>query len=149
MFELAQQVATFLGPSIPFLVIGSTKAAEKAGELIGSEGWEKAKAIWGKLRSDDDDKLEEIAKDLVFEPEDIEAKQDFLNEIVKVIENNPDIATDIASLMKSRVVQKVLAEQNSSIKGVRQNTTGGNNVSLEVIARDNSNIEDVEQKHNA
>lgn len=149
MLELAQQIAVLLGPAVPYLVIGGTKAAEKAGEKLGTEVWDKAKDIWQKLYSDKADNLGEIARDLAVEPEDNGIKQVFAEEIKKMIEENPSLAIELASLMESQVVQNVLAEQNSSIKGVRQSTTGGSGVHMEVIARNGSNIEDVEQKHNA
>lgn len=149
MLELAQQIAVLLRPAVPYLVIGGTKAAEKAGEKLGNDVWNKAKDIWQKLCSDEADNLDEIARDLAVEPEDNGIKRAFAEEIKKLIEGNPGLAIELASLMESQVVQNILAEQNSSIKGVRQSTTGSGGVHMEVIAKNGSIIEDVEQKHNA
>lgn len=149
MLELAQQITALIGPVVPYLLIGGTKAAEKAGEKLGADVWDKVKDIWKKLCSDKADHLGEIARDLAVDPENNEIKQAFAEEVKKLIEENPDLAIELASLVESQVIQNVLAEQNSSIKGVRQSTTGSGGVRMEVIARNGSSIEDVEQKHNA
>jgi hypothetical protein len=52
--QLAAQTAALLAPSLPYLIkagkIAAKKAFEKAGERFTEEAWEKAEALWGKLK---------------------------------------------------------------------------------------------------
>ena len=48
MKQLAQKVTDFIEPVIPYLVIGSKKAAEEAGKKVGPEVWEIKKKLVGK-----------------------------------------------------------------------------------------------------
>ena len=47
---LAAGLAGFLAPLLPPLATGAARAVEKAAEELGKEGWEQAKALWGRLR---------------------------------------------------------------------------------------------------
>ncbi len=49
--ELSQQVTTFLAPFLPYLLKAGEKAAEEVGKKLGADAWEKAKSLWGRLRS--------------------------------------------------------------------------------------------------
>ena len=48
--ELAQKIAAFLLPFLPHLLKVGDKAAEEVGKKIGGEGWERAKALWERMR---------------------------------------------------------------------------------------------------
>ena len=47
LWQLAQTVTNFLEPFLPYLIIGTKKAAEEAGKKVGSDVWEKGKNLWG------------------------------------------------------------------------------------------------------
>ena len=62
---LATALTGFLAPLIPYLVKGAEKSAEALGQKLGQEGWEKAKAIWDKLRGrlgEDSPAVKEVAE---------------------------------------------------------------------------------------
>lgn len=46
--QLVQKVTDFIEPVIPYLVIGSKKAAEKACKQMGHEVWETQRKLWEK-----------------------------------------------------------------------------------------------------
>ena len=43
-------LTSFLAPILPFLLKGGEEAAQEVGKEISLDTWEKAKAIWGKLK---------------------------------------------------------------------------------------------------
>ncbi len=48
--ELAQKIAAFLMPLLLYLLKIGDEAAEEVGKEISGEGWERAKALWDRLR---------------------------------------------------------------------------------------------------
>lgn len=46
---LAKELSSFLFPILPFLLRIGESAAEESGKSLGSDAWDKAKALWGKL----------------------------------------------------------------------------------------------------
>lgn len=145
--QLAKSIAYSIEPVIPYLIVGTQKAAEEAGKKVGTDAWEKVKNMWGMICSKEKTELKEAAGNMVLSPADTEAKKTLIQEIRKLLEENPELAKEIESVMKDRVVQKIIAE-DSSIKNVRQNANGKNKIRQEVIAR-NSTVENLEQTQNA
>jgi hypothetical protein len=47
---VAQAVATFLAPFLPFLARATQQAAEEASKQLGAEAWKRARTIWMSLR---------------------------------------------------------------------------------------------------
>lgn len=147
LWQLAKTIVHFLEPFIPYLVVGTQKAAEEAGKKAGLDVLEKVKNMWGKLYSKEKPELKEAAGNLILSPADPEVKQTLIQEIRKSLEEDPDLAKEIESMMKDSVIQRIIAE-DSSVKNVKQNANGKNKVYQEVIAR-NSTVENVEQIQNA
>jgi hypothetical protein len=119
--QLAQKVTDFIEPVIPYLVIGSGKAAIEAGKKVGPEIWEIKKKLWKKLCSRDRPELKGAAGDLVVAPCDSEVKQVFVQGIVKLLEQDPDLAIEISRFMEDEIVQKIMARENSD-RLVKQNS---------------------------
>ncbi|WP_156153812.1 hypothetical protein [Methanosarcina sp. MTP4] len=111
MNQLAQTVTDFIEPVIPYLVIGSKKAAEEAGKRVGPEVWELENQLWGKLCSRVRPELKEAAGDLVVAPSDPELKQVLVREVLKSFEMNPDFAKEISVFMEEELIRKLTAEQ--------------------------------------
>lgn len=147
LWQLAKTIAHFLEPFIPYLVIGTQKAAEEAGKKAGYDALEKVKNLWGRLCSKEKPELKEAAGNMLVSPTDPEIKQALIQEIRKSLEEDPDLTKEIESMMKDSVIQRVIAKGGSVIENVKQNSTGNNKVSQEVIA-DNSTIKGVEQTQN-
>ncbi|HII01808.1 TPA: hypothetical protein HA351_09235 [Methanosarcinaceae archaeon] len=111
MNQLAQTVTDFIEPVIPYLVIGSKKAAEEAGKRVGPEVWELEKKLWEKLCSRVRPELKEAARDLIIAPSDPELKQVMVREILKSFEKDPDFAKEISASMEDELIRKLTAEQ--------------------------------------
>jgi len=141
MLQLALAVTTFLAPLLPYVMIGTNKAAEEAAKKLGSDVWEKGKDLWGKLYSKENPELKEAAGNMTISPNDTETKEAFTQEVQKSLENDPDLAKEIESLMKDKVIQKVLAENYSEIENVEQEAVS--NAIQEVNANNHSSIKGV------
>ena len=141
LLQLAQTVTYFLEPLIPYIIAGTEKAAEEAGKNLGTDVWEKGKNLWNKISSKKSTNLEEAAINMSVFSTDAEVKQVFTQEVSKVL-NDPDLYNEISSMMKSSVIQKIIATNYSVIENVKQKAT--NDVHQEIIAN-NSTIKSVEQ----
>lgn len=111
VFRLAQTVADFIEPVIPYLIIGSKKAAEEAGKKVGPDVWVIKKNLWGKLCSKERPELKEAAGDMVIAPYDLEVKHILIQEISKAFEKDPGLAEEISFFMEDEVVQRIMAEE--------------------------------------
>ncbi len=127
MKQLAQQVTDFIEPVIPYLVIGSKKAAEEAVKKIGHDIWKRKRKLWEKLYSRKTPELREAAGNMVVAPYDPEVKQVMVQEILKLLEQDPDLAIGVSSFMEDEVTQKILS-QESSVRLVAQNSTDKNKI---------------------
>jgi hypothetical protein len=149
MRQLAETVTDFLEPVIPYLIIGSKKAAEEAGKKVGPDVWEIKKRLWEKLLSRKWPELEVAARDVVIAPSDPEVKQVLIQEIIRSFENNPDLAREVLFLIESVSIQKIIAEDRSV--NIKQNSNDKSKVLeefnklLEEFIAKNSILEDPEQ----
>jgi len=50
MTTLVKDLAVLLTPLLPYLLKAGEKAAEEAGKKLGGDAWDRAKALWAKLR---------------------------------------------------------------------------------------------------
>jgi hypothetical protein len=146
----ATAVAT-LAPFMPFLVDAGKAVGLKFAEVISERGgeaaWNKAQALWSKLRSrfGDDPEVTSAATMVATKPED-EARQTMLAEVLGArLKENPDFAAEIFELLGGQqAVQQVLAERGSWVEDVTQQIASSSG-DQSVIARDNSSIKGVKQ----
>lgn len=112
--QLAQKITDFIEPVIPYLVIGSKRAAEEACKKVGPEVWEAKRNLWEKICSTECIELKEAAGDLIVAPSDPDVRQVFIREILKLLEKNPELAKEISSLMEHESVQRLMTEDRSA-----------------------------------
>jgi hypothetical protein len=131
--QLAKKITDFIEPVIPYLVIGSKKAAEEACKQVGSGVWETKRKLWDKLCSTDCVELKEAAGDMIVAPSDTDVRQVLIQEILKLLERNPDLAKELSSFMDYKTVQKLMTEDSSAriIKqGSKQDSNQGSKQTL-------------------
>ena len=149
MRQLAEKVTDFIEPVIPYLVIGSKKAAEEAVKKVGPDVWEIKKKLWEKLCSRECPELEVAARDMIVAPSDPEVKQALIQEIIKLFEKNLDLAREILSFMENEEVQRIMAEDSSV--NIKQSSSDRNKVLeefnklLEEFLAKSSTVQDLEQ----
>jgi len=141
---LTKTVVTFLSPFLPYLLKVAEKSAEEVGKKFGAEAWDRATTLWGKLRGRSE--VEKAAQDAAAMPEDPDAQAALRLQLKKLLTEDTALADEIERFMSGEVVQRVLAEQGSQVRGVRQTAVGGGDVRQEVVARGESTVEDVQQK---
>ena len=127
--QLAQKITDFLEPVIPYLAIGSKRAAEEACKQVGSEIWEIKRRLWRKICSAECVKLKEAAGDLIIAPYDMDVRQVLIQEILELLERNPDLAKEISSFMEHKEVQKLMTE-DSSARIIKQDLEQGSKQTL-------------------
>lgn len=93
----------FLSPFLPYLLKLGDKAAEEAAKKLGGDAWEKAKAIWSKLRPKVEAKEEaKVGVQQVAAKPESEARQLVLREELEtLLKDNPDLATAITQIIES------------------------------------------------
>lgn len=111
--QLAERVIDFIEPAIPYLIIGTKRAAEKAGKKLGSEIWKRMKELWEKLCSEDCPELEIAARDVSVAPSDPEVKQVLIQVIIQSFESNLNLVKDVLYFMGKEEVQRIMAEDGS------------------------------------
>jgi len=149
MRQLAETVTDFIEPVIPYLVIGSKKAAEEAVKKVRPEVWDIKKNLWEKLCSREWPELEVAARDMVVAPSDPEIKQALIQEIIKLLGKNPDLAKELLYFMENDAIQKIIVEDR--LVNIKQNSSDRNKVLekfnkiLEEFVAKNSTVQDLEQ----
>ncbi len=98
--QLTSQLAQFLAPFLPYLLKMGEKAAEEAGKKLGAEAWERAKALWGRLRPKVESKpaAREAVEDAAAAPQDEDALAALRLQLKKLLAEDPALATEIARL---------------------------------------------------
>jgi hypothetical protein len=149
MRQLAERVIDFVEPAIPYLIVGTKRAAEKAGKKLGPEIWEGMKELWEKLCSEDCPELEIAARDLIIAPSDPEVKQVLIQVIIKSFESNLNLVKDVLYFMGKEEVQRILANDSSINTGntlsERDRVLQEFNRLLEEFVEKGSTFQDLEQ----
>lgn len=131
--QLAQKIANFIEPVIPYLVIGSKKAAEEACKQVGSGVWETKRKLWEKLCSTECIELKKAAGDMIVAPTDADVRQVFIQEILRLLERNPDLVKEISSFMDYKTAQKIMNEDISARITVKTSKQGSKQTLIDRI----------------
>ncbi|BAB74123.1 hypothetical protein ACN23B_12175 [Anabaena sp. FACHB-709] len=110
MIDIAS-IVTFLAPYLPSLLNVGSKVAEGAYQQAGADGWDKAKAIWGKLHPKVEAKeaAKEAAGDLAENPEDKSFQTVLQVQLKKILDADTTLAEEIAKILQ------VTKSDNSSV----------------------------------
>lgn len=147
--QLAEKVTDFIEPAIPYLIIGSKKAAEEADKKFGPEIWEIKKKLWEKLCSEDYPELEIAARDIIIAPSDPEVKQVLIQVITGSFESNLNLVREVLYLIEKEEVQRIMTED--SLNDIGQSSDERNKVLeefnrlLDEFLAQGSTFQDLEQ----
>jgi len=97
---LAKDLVAFLAPFLPYLVKVGEKAAEEAGKKLGGDAWDKARALWGKLRPKVEDKpaAQEAVADVAAAPQDEDVQAALRQQLRKILAEDEALAAEVARL---------------------------------------------------
>jgi hypothetical protein len=98
--ELARNLTAFLAPLLPYLLRAGEKAAEEAGSRLGEAAWERAKALWARLRPKVEAKpaAQEAAQGVAANPQDPDALGALRYQLRKLLEEDATLREDLARL---------------------------------------------------
>jgi hypothetical protein len=115
LLELAQKIAAFLMPLLPYLLKVGDKAAEEVGKKIGGEGWERAKALWEKLRRKK--AVEQVAQTVAALPDNQALREALREEIARALVEDEALAQELARLLPQSgpAGQTVIASSDRSV----------------------------------
>ena len=93
----------FLAPCLPFLLKVGNKAVEGASEKVGEDVWNKAKAIWAKLRPKVEAKeaAKEAVIDVAQKPEDKDLQASLRVQLKKILDADTALAEEIAQILQA------------------------------------------------
>ncbi|MEL6130397.1 MAG: hypothetical protein AAFU84_19055 [Cyanobacteria bacterium J06633_23] len=111
-----------LAPCLPFLMGLGNKAIDAAAEKVGEQSAEKAGKIWSKLwpKVQAKEAAKKAAEDVANEPEDEDSLAALRKQLKKLLEADPDLQADVASLLKE-------AQADTGGTWIQQTVTGDGN----------------------
>jgi hypothetical protein len=97
---LANDLALLLTPVLPYLLKAGEKAAEEAGKKLGSDMWDRTRAIWAKLRPMVEAKpaAREAVQDAAAAPNDEDIQAALRVQLKKLLAEDEGLAKGIARL---------------------------------------------------
>ena len=101
---LAKDVVAFLIPFLPYLLKAGESAADEAGkklgELAGGDAWDKAKALWCKLRLKIEARppAQEALEDVAAAPKDEDARAVLRQQLKKLLAEDKELADGVAQI---------------------------------------------------
>jgi hypothetical protein len=97
---LAEDLAVFLTPFLPYLLKVGEKAAEEAGKKLGGDAWDRAKGLWAKLRPKAEAKpaAQEAVQDAAAAPNDEDIQASLRLQLRKLLAEDAVLAGEVARL---------------------------------------------------
>jgi PIN domain nuclease of toxin-antitoxin system len=116
----------FLTPFLPYLLKLGDKAAEETAKKLGVDAWEKAKAIWTKLRPQVQLKpaTQEAVEDVAKSPNDEDAQAALRQQLKKLLNEDSALASEIGRFFKEAEQTGIVASVVAS--GERAAALGNN-----------------------
>lgn len=133
--ELAQKISAFLLPLLPYLLKVGDKAAEEVGKKIGGEGWERAKALWEKLRRKK--AVEQVAQTAAALPDNQALRDALREEIAHALQEDGDLREEVARLWGEAEAAGVTV----TASGDRSVAVGGDVSGSVIITGDRNRVE--------
>ncbi len=104
-------LAAFLAPCLPYLVKVGEQVAGQATEKLGAAVWERASALWAKLRPKVEGKeaAREAAADVAADPGDRRARTALELQLEKLLAGSPALARELAGMLEEAKQAGVIA----------------------------------------
>mgnify|MGYP006297403901 CR=1 FL=1 len=148
--EISVAVVDRLAPFLPFLIEAGKTSVKKLSEVMAEKGgetaWNKAQALWRKVKTrfGGDSEVQSAATVVAAKPED-GSRQTMLAEILnRRLQEDPVLAKELLDVLGGKtVVQQVLADRSSWVENITQKAMGTGEQT--VHASDDSVITGVKQ----
>jgi hypothetical protein len=132
-------LVAFLAPFLPYLIRLGENVAEAAGAKLGAEGWNFAKALWGKLRPKVEAKpaAQEAVGDVAHAPEDEDALAALRLQLRKLLAEDEALAGEVGRLWREAEAANVVTVTASGERSVAAQTITGSTVTTgDQVARE-------------
>lgn len=148
--NVAAATVSLLAPFTPFLLETGQAVGKKLGEVIvekgGEKAWQKAQAMWDKLKNRfvEDPEVNSAATLVAAKPDD-ETRQAMLVEVLTArLNESPTLAQDLLDLLGGQdKLQEILADRGSRIEDVNQQMKDKGKQTVK--ASDESTIKNIRQ----
>lgn len=110
-------LTTFLAPFLPYLLKQGEQAADAAIDKLGAKAWERARALWGRLRPKVDEKeaAREAAEDVAAAPDDELARGALQLQLRKLLAADPELAAALGELLDDARRSGVMADNGAVV----------------------------------
>lgn len=141
---LVKETVTFLAPFLPYLLKAGEGAAEEAGKKLGEKAgggaWDKAKALWAKLRPSAEVKpaAQEAVQGVAAAPEDEDARAALRVQLKKLLAEDESLAREVSEMQR----EMRQAGVNIAAIGDRSVAIGGNVSGSNIITGDQNRLRD-------
>jgi formylglycine-generating enzyme required for sulfatase activity len=127
--QLAAEIAKFLAPFLPYLIMASEAAAKEAGKKFGEVAWNKAVTLWEKLKPKVEEKplLKEATEKVARKPEDKRVVDNLEFELEEVFNEDVQFAEIINSIV---ITGDVINSQIAKGDGNTQQSAGDNSLQI-------------------
>jgi len=137
---LAQQMASFLMPLLPSLLKVGDKAAEEVSKKIGDEAWDRAKALWSKLRRKKN--VEQVAQTVAALPDNQALRDALREEIARALQEDGALREEVARLWGEAIgVGEGSAFAHPLASGDRSVAVGGDVSGSVILTGDHNKVE--------
>jgi hypothetical protein len=110
-------LTAFLAPFLPYLVQKVEKGAEKAIDSFGAAAWERAQALWGKLRPKVEAKegAREAAEGVAKSPTDDAARGALQFQLRALLQADPDLAAELERMIREAQQAGVMSDNGAVV----------------------------------
>jgi hypothetical protein len=110
-------LTTFLAPFLPYLVRKGEAVADKAIETLGGAAWERAQALWGKLRPRIEEKeaAREVADAVAANPDDEAARGALQFQLRTLLKDDPILMGELDRMLQEAQQAGVMADNGAVI----------------------------------
>jgi hypothetical protein len=110
-------LTTFLARFLPYLLKHGEEAADAAIDTLGAKAWERARAIWGRLRPKVDEKeaAREAAEDVAAAPDDELARGAFQLQLRKLLAGDPELTAALGEMLEEARRSGVMADNGAVV----------------------------------
>lgn len=110
-------LTTFLAPFLPYLVRKGEAVADKAIDALGGAAWERARALWGKLRPRIEEKeaAREVADAVAANPDDEAARGALQFQLRTLLEGDPALADELERMVREAQQAGVMADNGAVV----------------------------------
>jgi hypothetical protein len=116
--KLATEIAVFLAPFFPYLILAGEATAKEVGKKLGEAAWKKAESVWNKIQNP---QLIGVAEALAESPSDEDFQTALAKLLFRHLEACPELATELMYMIHDdEAVQTVIVEYGSKVKSIQQ-----------------------------